>query len=149
MITFTVNIDGLKTLQQNFQKAPVTVFKRMTQAINKSALLITTAVKNVTPVKTGNLRNSIRPAFSTLYASISPHVNYAIYVHEGTRPHDIYPVRKKALYWKGALHPVKVVHHPGSKANPFMAIGLENAKGDVEAEFQKQTDLALEEIGKI
>ena len=40
----------------------------------------------------------------------------AIHEYGGkTRPHDIYPRNKKALYWAGASHPVKVVHHPGSQ----------------------------------
>jgi len=42
------------------------------------------------------------------------------FVHEGTKPHEIRPTTKKALYWKGALHPVKVVRHPGTKANKFV-----------------------------
>ncbi len=39
----------------------------------------------------------------------------------GTAPHDIYPVNASALYWPGALHPVKHVHHPGTIANDYVA----------------------------
>ena len=39
----------------------------------------------------------------------------------GTIPaRTILPRLKKALYWPGALHPVRSVKHPGSRANPFM-----------------------------
>jgi len=43
-------------------------------------------------------------------------VEYGRHLEEGTPPHIIRPKNKKALYWRGAKHPVKLVHHPGSKA---------------------------------
>ena len=47
-------------------------------------------------------------------------VKYALPVELGTRPHLIRPRSKKALYWKGAEHPVKVVHHPGTRGKPYL-----------------------------
>ena len=41
------------------------------------------------------------------------------FITGGTKPHIIRPKRKKALWWEGAEHPVKIVHHPGTKANKF------------------------------
>lgn len=38
----------------------------------------------------------------------------------GTPPHWIFPRFKKALYWAGALHPVRKVFHPGTRAQPFI-----------------------------
>jgi len=43
-----------------------------------------------------------------------------VYIEFGTPPHIIRPKDKEALYWKGAEHPVKVVHHPGTRANPVI-----------------------------
>lgn len=148
MPKFEVRIDGLKQIQANFAKAPKEIFDGLTRAINTSALIITTEVKNVTPVKTGRLKTSIRASFSPLRASISPHVPYAIYVHEGTKPHIIRPRSKKALYWKGALHPVRSVNHPGTKANPFMQNGLNNAKEKVNDTFKKEVDKILSILAK-
>jgi len=58
---------------------------------------------------------------------------YAIYQDQGTPPYIIRPkfsgvvaggllhnVGKRALYWKGADHPVRVVHHPGLKGKHFV-----------------------------
>ena len=70
-------------------------------------------------------------------AVIEPHVNYAIFVHEGTRPHIIRPRVKQALYWKGARHPVMSVRHPGTKKNPFMEEGLKNSERQVVDIFEK------------
>lgn len=38
---------------------------------------------------------------------------------DGTQPHVIVPVRAKALFWPGALHPVMRVNHPGTAPNPW------------------------------
>lgn len=40
----------------------------------------------------------------------------APWLEEGTRPHVIKPRKKKALFWKGAAHPVRIVFHPGTPA---------------------------------
>ncbi len=42
-------------------------------------------------------------------------VRYGGILEEGSKPHIIRPKNKKALYWKGASHPVKAVKHPGTK----------------------------------
>lgn len=42
------------------------------------------------------------------------------YQDKGTKgPYPITPRRKRALYWKGAAHPVRRVMHPGLKAQHF------------------------------
>lgn len=38
------------------------------------------------------------------------------YQDKGTKPHPIVARKKRALYWKGAAHPVKRTNHPGTKA---------------------------------
>lgn len=38
------------------------------------------------------------------------------FLENGTKAHDIEPVRKKALFWDGAAHPWRRVHHPGMAA---------------------------------
>lgn len=42
-------------------------------------------------------------------------VDYGEILEEGSKPHDIRAKRGSGLYWKGAVHPMKVVHHPGTK----------------------------------
>ena len=62
-----------------------------------------------------------------------------------TRPHDIRPRNKKALYWEGAAHPVKVVHHPGSRipARPFIQPALALAIADFEARIMGEGGIGL------
>ena len=74
----------------------------------------------------GILRRSIHTFSGPNYAGAGTNIKYAAIHNFGgtTGPHDIFPLKKKALFWPGARHPVKVVHHPGSKipARPFMLI---------------------------
>lgn len=51
---------------------------------------------------------------------LSHGVQYGTILEEGSRPHIIKPVNKKALYWPGAAHPVKQVKHPGTKGKPII-----------------------------
>lgn len=65
-----------------------------------------------------------KPAFSITGSgddkrSVTTDDEIFLYQDLGTKPHIIRPTRKRALSWPGASHPVKVVHHPGTKAQGF------------------------------
>jgi hypothetical protein len=62
-------------------------------------------------------------------AAIGSPLEYAEPVHEGSPPHIIRAKNAKALYWRGASHPVRQVSHPGNKANPFFTRAMEKAHG--------------------
>jgi hypothetical protein len=47
-------------------------------------------------------------------------VNYAIHIELGTPAHLITPRTAHALFWPGAEHPVRFVHHPGTQPRPFL-----------------------------
>ena len=81
--------------------------------INKAVLRTLAYIKKNTPVKTSNLRNSIVVNKTETGFIIGTNTKYAEHVEIGVRPHKIEPKNKKALYWKGARHPVKSVMHPG------------------------------------
>ena len=76
-------------------------------------------LKLVAPVDTGELRRRI--LFDIENGEIVFNfIEYAKYVEFGTLPHIIIPKNKKALYWDGAEHPVKLVRHPGTSPQPFI-----------------------------
>lgn len=54
-------------------------------------------------------------------------VEYGAILEKGSKPHEI-TAKGKALYWKGATHPVKVVHHPGTKGFKTFENVLEDNK---------------------
>lgn len=86
------------------------------------------AQMSAAPVETGTLRASIHiesvesgGGSCTVTTSTGGEANgYAVFVHEGTGPHII-EAHGGGLMWPGAGHPVKVVHHPGTHADPFMS----------------------------
>lgn len=105
--------------------------------------------KLMVPRKTGNLGRSIRlTRYTTTEALVTAGANYAAYVELGTKPHEITPRAKKALRWaataagrrltgsprvaaqRGQLGGVvfaKRVHHPGTKAQPYLFPGAVKA----------------------
>ena len=80
-------------------------------------------------VKTGHLRRGITTNVGNMEVTVhTSNIKYARLVEEGTRPHTIRAKNKKALYWKGARHPVRSVRHPGSKAKPYLIPAFEKEK---------------------
>ena len=133
----TIKIKGLDKLKAAFKRSPSIVRDQIQRAIVLSIASVSRETKKEAPVKTSRLRTGIRSRISPFRGMIESTVEYGIYIHEGTSAHIIRPVKKKALYWKGAAHPVKSVRHPGTKANPFMKRGAEKAEGQVQAIFQR------------
>lgn len=85
-------------------------------------------------VRTGNLRSSqaapvIIVRGNTIVGVAENTAAYAYYVHEGTRPHEIRPVRAKVLRFtpRGAQAPIfrPLVNHPGTRARPWLRTAME------------------------
>jgi hypothetical protein len=92
------------------------------------------------PRRTGNLYKSVTAqVISDTEAVVGTNVIYARAVHDGRAPMVIRPKRKKALYWKGAAHPVKAVRHPGIKPNPYFARAAETFAREPLPPFIRQT----------
>ena len=126
-----------ETLIAGLQSKADRIPEELKNLVNTAAFAVDREVKEVSPVITGNLQGATSIDNLSDYEKrifvdegIAP---YAIYVIKGTRPHDIYPVNAKALYWPGADHPVKVVHHPGTEANDYFTTGVENARPEIDA----------------
>ena len=103
------------------------------QTVKNSAFNIEKSAKsNLTKnksVDTGHLRRGISTDIKGLGATIhTSNIKYAPGVEYGTKAHIIKAKNKKALYWKGAKHPVKQVNHPGSKAKPYLIPAFEKEK---------------------
>lgn len=99
--------------------------RRLMQLLAEHLREITLRQGNV-PRRTGNLYKSIVARVLTdAEAVVGTNVVYARAVHDGRPPMVIRPAKKKALYWKGAAHPVKAVRHPGIRPNPYLARAAE------------------------
>lgn len=89
--------------------------------------LFAAARQNV-PVRTGALQRSLREEPITfsgplrVSTGVSATAPYALFVHEGTRPHIIRPRRASVLAFprNGRTVFARYVRHPGTRANPFL-----------------------------
>lgn len=116
-------------------------------ALQRAALVVEAEAKREAPVKKGLLRRSITSrVVSDTRAEVGTNTTYARPVHEGSRPHIITPKRAKALFWKGARHPVKSVRHPGNRPNPFMRRAADNSRARVQTELSSVYGAALARV---
>lgn len=114
------------------------------------------AVTDTVPVRTGELRRSITAQRYSDGAIVGTNKLYAAAVHEGHRALIIRPRRKKALFWKGAAHPVRQVFQPARKGKPFLTQAaarfgdnLDNeVQGlEIQEEFKEMLKTALQSKG--
>ena len=116
----------LKDTSENIRSDVQKVLKKSGFNIEAKAKL---NITNNGSVKTGHLRRGITTDVGNMEVTVhTSNIKYARGVEEGTRPHVIKAKNKKALYWKGAKHPVKSVRHPGSRAKPFLMPAFEKEK---------------------
>ncbi len=116
--SFTVDWQGDRVLAQVIRATKFGMDSTMADCV--------ATAKSLVPRKTTILQGSIqmRPTVASgnqltgYWGSFS--VKYARWVEEGTLPHVILPRNKKALFWPGADHPVRMVNHPGTKARPYL-----------------------------
>lgn len=106
-------------------------------------------VQREVPVKRGTLRRAItsRVEAGGDRGVIGTNLRYARPVHEGSKPHIIRPKAAKALFWKGARHPVRAVRHPGTKPNKYLERGAVKLRPVAERELASTFGAALARIG--
>jgi len=139
---FSIQISNLDALVSKLKDAPSIAAPILQRAIAQSwQILAKNTTARTVPVRTGFLLQSFGGSVSGLSAIWGPdrthRTSYSSFVEFGTRPHVIEAKDKKALYWKGADHPVKRVNHPGSAANPFMERILDASRDEINITFGK------------
>ena len=74
------------------------------------------------PVKTGYLASTVYKEVSDSEGVVGVAASYAEVVVEGTAPHEIRPANGRVLAFMvaGKMIFTPIVHHPGTKPNPFM-----------------------------
>lgn len=143
-----IDIPNLKALKDGFNKSPAVMTKNINVAVRSTIFFIRGKAVAGAPARTGNLRGSAYTSFAPLMGEIGFKAKYAAWVHEGTSPYIIEPSGKKALFWKGASHPVKRVHHPGIRANPFLRRAVDQSQPATDRFFHKAVQDTLDTIAK-
>ena len=134
-----IDSSDLNKFSVTLRELPDEIKDDVRKVVKNSAFNIERNAKSSASVKTGHLRRSISTKMGDMEATIhTSNLKYAPMVEFGTRPHIIRAKNKKALYWKGAKHPVKQVNHPGSKAKPYLIPA-----------FDKEKDQFLEKLKEV
>ena len=91
------------------------------------------------PVKSGRLLGSIQKQAEGLSGSVGPTVPYAVYVEYGTLPHEIRPMFASVLRFDvgGKIVFTTLVHHPGTRPQPFVRETVEDLKEKIAELWQK------------
>ena len=128
MITVEVKREGLniEALGRMFSRVIERFIAELAERTEK-------VMREKAPERTGRLKQSIRKIVKPSRAVIGPTVPYAIYVEYGTRPHEILPVRAKALRFEvdGKVVFAARVHHPGTKPQPFVRETAEEIQDEI------------------
>jgi phage gpG-like protein len=124
----SVKIPNLPKFQKALKKYPQLAEKEIRNAFEKSLYQIVRETKPVTPVgETGRLRGSIGESIDGIFkiektrAMVGTNVNYAVYVHEGTR---------------------------GRIGKPFLKQGVEKSISKIGVFFKEAIDNVFNKISK-
>lgn len=118
-ITIDIDTSGIGKLPGRWEKA-------RQQGLRESAETMVRFLMQNSPVDHGLLKQWFIESIDDEQAVIKSPAEYAIYQDQGTRPYLIQSKRPGGyLYWEGADHPVKTVHHPGIKGKHFVQQSME------------------------
>ncbi|MCP6719740.1 MAG: hypothetical protein KJI72_00220 [Patescibacteria group bacterium] len=150
MSEIRIKIKGLNRLQRALRESPRISEPILQRTIDASqAVMAKHTVRGVVPWKTGNLLQSFRFSRGRLRARWFPKANYALFVHEGTRPHTIRVRNKRVLANKktGQIFGT-VVNHPGMKPNRYMNRIVDRSERDIKTLFQRAAEKIASAIAR-
>lgn len=140
-VQVSVKIKNLDAIKLAYKVAPAKMQLELHRAVEKTTLKIESQTKKEAPVNKqsggGNLRQSIKSGMRGLASGfVEVNANYGVYVHEGTRPHQI-RVRRARVLANTRTGQVfgRVVNHPGTAANPFLERAVKKVEKDIDGYF--------------
>jgi hypothetical protein len=146
MVSITVEIDTSKLTEK---LTPEKMKEAMEQGMNYATQEMVRVLMMNSPVDHGLLKSWFVDSMSSDEATIKSPAAYARYVNDGTGPYTITPKGQatyhagqkltsgSALWWEGAEHPVKVVHHPGIRGRHFVEDSINDVSGRLDGYFLK------------
>lgn len=161
-----VEIKRLKELLAAFETAPKATKDAMRKALKQSLIAVQRRARREHNFRsrTGALERSVNyeitsewPPVGRVWLDNSAGISawgvpYGVFVHEGTRPHRITPVKKKTLRWLSGngrfFYFSKRVWHPGTKPDPFIYKAAENETANINDIFDRRINKALEDLSQ-
>lgn len=130
-----------------WDKAPQLMDQKLEQYLSRAAEEIARAARDAAPKAKLTLANSIKASkIANLHYRVSPSVNYAVYVEEGTRPHrpGSMPDSRRLLPWvklklrlqgkeanRAAFAIARAIGKRGTRPQPYMRPTYENTQSQV------------------
>lgn len=151
-LNFSIKIKNLDQFTEGLKRFPEYTIAELNGAITRSIGLLQNQTIKEAPVNKqamgGNLRQSVRSHMNTkLSGEVNVNASYAVFVEGGTAPHLIRPVKAKALAnIRTGQFFGKLVHHPGTKANPFLQRAIRIVTPAVKRLFQQAIQNVLDKI---
>src|ERR1039458_10271716 len=145
---FKVSIVNLQQLQSALASFPAIAAPIIQSAIvGSQAIMAKFTNASTVPIRTGYLSQNWGWDVGNLQARWYPKAAYAPYVEFGTAPHEIRPVNKRVLAnaKTGEIFGT-LVHHPGTKANPFMERIVAAAQPAIDTIFGQALDMITGQI---
>jgi hypothetical protein len=140
VIEITVTDAGFDRIQARLDRILAKTESVVPDVAERAAEIVNQSLKEFAPVRTGRFRAGIHFRVDGGSVRFFDDQPYTPFIIDGTSRHTYGPSMKKFMFWVGARHPVKIVHHPGNKANPFRRFAMEASLGPV--------DILLSEIGR-
>lgn len=131
-----LNVKGLAELNKLLKELPAKVEGNILRgAMRAGAKVFEDRAKQMVPVKSGQLRDSIKVSTRSKRGRVSATVTaggkkafYAHMVEFGTVRHFIKPKNRKSLFFAGMAK--EVVDHPGASPKPFMRPALDGGQAE-------------------
>lgn len=143
-----VQVKGLDQLQKAFKKSPQVATKHLNTAIKQSVFTLLANARMAAPVDQGFLRNAgMVTSFAILKGLLQNKAPYALYVHEGTRPHYVPLAAIKGWADRHNIPPFlvqKSIMRKGTKPKPFFKDSVEASQEAIDKYFES----ALKNITK-
>lgn len=139
MVNIEYDQKKLEEIQKQFWSE--TVQKMLDTSIKKSIALLQRYAIMETPTDQWRLRNWFQTEFKKSFGRLFNPVNYAIYVHDWTKPHSapFDKIAKRSL--RHGLNPGSVrysIRMKWTKANPFMDRAVDQWEKKVDEIFDKE-----------
>lgn len=141
MVNIEYDQQQLEEIQKQFWSEVVQ--NMLDTSIKKSIILLQRYAIQETPTDQWHLRNGFQTEFKKSFGRLFNPVEYAVYVHDWTKPHTA-PFGKIAdwanRHWLNPWSVRYAIRMKWTKANPFMDRAVEEWEKQVDAIFEKEID---------
>jgi hypothetical protein len=150
----SISAPALATLQRAFVEAPELADRELYATMIAVTQALEGEVKDAMPKRTGLTAASVNSDVSSTPAGLLGVVGsaspIALFIEEGTKPHEIRAIHAKALAFHvgegGPMIFAKAVRHPGTKAQHIFAKTLDRNEGNIVRQFENAAERIAQQM---